>query len=486
MLGYFPTPHPGELFYSVLARYCDTMQFPSHKQILNELLKTNGLVTAFELPKGLARFVAQLPPGHERSVDVLIHRHTMLPFYAPFLPPERLALAQRRMTEDSFGPVHMLLGVFGNRSNSVRFLRYCPCCSADDQARVGETFWHRVHQVPGVEVCPDHRVFLEPASVVDPIRATTSALVTAQSSCPPVSPRKVDEMNLDHRFLLSLATDATWLLDQPPLMVGPGLIHRHFLNLAIALGWVTCDGTIATERIWDAFAAKCSEQTLTALNCQVTPNEKAAWVSRLLWSSKSSQPPIRQLVLMQVLGCDAVTFFHTIEHLDKIPRAPFGAGPWRCRNPVCSSHDHQTITEVQLAHSPFRKKTIGIFTCPLCGYSYGQAANGGRGGEPWVKDYGPVWRTALKDRWMDCRLSVAFIARVLGVDPITARRQASKLGCSAHPRLSLGPGARLRTMRGAQNPQKGSTKMGDTNAGPEIPGIPSNDQDICRQPLCPS
>ncbi|MBR1752184.1 MAG: TniQ family protein [Ruminococcus sp.] len=38
-----------------------------------------------------------------------------------------------------------------------RRLRYCPVCAADDREKYGETYWHRVHQIPEISVCAKHR-----------------------------------------------------------------------------------------------------------------------------------------------------------------------------------------------------------------------------------------------------------------------------------------------------------------------------------------
>src|SRR5689334_2771460 len=99
MLGFFPTPYPGELLYSMIARYCERMQFPSHRPILHELLDTNNITAGIDLPGNLDFFVARLPPGHQYSADSIIDRHTLLPLYAPFVPPTKLTLIRESMKQ---------------------------------------------------------------------------------------------------------------------------------------------------------------------------------------------------------------------------------------------------------------------------------------------------------------------------------------------------------------------------------------------------
>ena len=39
-------------------------------------------------------------------------------------------------------------------------LKYCSVCAKEDIRRFGVTYWHRSHQVSGVEACPVHKVWL--------------------------------------------------------------------------------------------------------------------------------------------------------------------------------------------------------------------------------------------------------------------------------------------------------------------------------------
>ena len=89
MIGCFPDPYPDELLYSVFARLSDRMQYPSPKSLVRNLLGNEAANAAIHLPSHLGYLVDALPPGHRYTVDRLIDEHTLLPFYGPFLPPER-------------------------------------------------------------------------------------------------------------------------------------------------------------------------------------------------------------------------------------------------------------------------------------------------------------------------------------------------------------------------------------------------------------
>src|SRR6266851_9613571 len=60
-------------------------------------------------------------------------------------------------------PVFTKWGIAQTQMLDARPFRYCLIHAAQDRAdpRIGQAYWHRVHQSPGVRLCPDHLVFLE-------------------------------------------------------------------------------------------------------------------------------------------------------------------------------------------------------------------------------------------------------------------------------------------------------------------------------------
>ena len=46
------------------------------------------------------------------------------------------------------------------RESESLSLKYCPLCAKEDIRFHGVSYWHLIHQVPGVEACPDHQTWL--------------------------------------------------------------------------------------------------------------------------------------------------------------------------------------------------------------------------------------------------------------------------------------------------------------------------------------
>lgn len=169
MIGHFPTAYPDELLYSICSRFGDRVQYPNNEAINTELFGARGGAAIIDLPSHLNYLASNLPHTNEDScrqfVDKLIDNNTLLPLYRPFLPAERVEQIRVAMGSSSGSTIHNKAGIIQSTINLPDWLRYCPACVEDDRKQFGECYWHRLHQVPGVEVCPLHNVFLENSTV---------------------------------------------------------------------------------------------------------------------------------------------------------------------------------------------------------------------------------------------------------------------------------------------------------------------------------
>ena len=182
MLGFFPDPYPDELFYSLCARFSERMSYTTLRQVVEELFGDGQVIAAVAFPSHLDQLVARLPPGSGYSATSLIADHTLLPFFGPFLPPTRLMRLRADMRGKRGPSLHMRSGVMASTVPLPSALRYCPCCVEEDRTRFGETYWHRLFQLPGVQICPVHQVWLEESSIEIRHRQTRHVFVSAEQA----------------------------------------------------------------------------------------------------------------------------------------------------------------------------------------------------------------------------------------------------------------------------------------------------------------
>lgn len=440
MIGFFPDPYPDELLYSVCARFQDLVNYSDPRYVVQELFGTIHARAAVDLPSHLNHLVANLPSGTRYTVERLIDESTLLPFYSPFMPPERVRSLREQMSGSDGSKIHACAGIIGNTVRSPDHLRFCPLCAVKDKEQFGERYWHRLHQVPGVEVCPTHAVFLEKSSACAKTQGHPSEFVTAEQAIPVTPWRTLDLSTLYHKQLLKLANDVAWLLNQNSLDCGLQSVRNRYLYLLADRGLATYSGKVHQDQLMQAFKTYYSPNFLKLLQSEIDEDIQDNWLSRLVRLSKGNQHPIRHLLLIHFLG-------HTVETFFKLPSEfkPFGEGPWLCLNPVCPHFQKPQIQECEIKYDDHEKIPIGIFSCE-CGFVYKRKdfdysrkdfaqSITGHSQVSTVKSYGALWESVLKELWEDSSVSLQEIGRRLGVSYTTAKNHAIKLQLP-FPRLS--------------------------------------------------
>ncbi|MBD2198575.1 MULTISPECIES: TnsD family Tn7-like transposition protein [Calothrix] len=426
MLGLFPEPYPDELLYSICARFQNRLQYPSQKSIVVDLFQTKSAIAIFDLPSKLNKLIAGLPPNSGYTVEYFIDNHTLLPFYRPFLPPERLHLIQEDMGGDNGSKIHARLGIVAGIIEMPEHLRFCPLCIEDDRKQFGECYWHRLHQLPGVEVCPIHEVFLENSSVLTHNRRRIYEFISAEQSSQVVSPYRIDSLNPIHKVLLSIAREVDWLLNHCHIVIGLESLHKRYQSLVMRNPqWVTYAGRIRIQELLKAFKNHYPLGVLDRVQCPLDEQIRDHWLAQLVRFPQRVHHPLRHLLLIQFLGYTTKEFFELQEALP-----PFGLAPWPCLNPVCKHYKKLQVKECQITYNQKNFKPVGTFSC-ICGFVYCRSGPDRSPEDSFryskVKFYGSVWEESLKALWEDSSLTLKQMGHHLGVEFKTVLRQASRL-----------------------------------------------------------
>ena len=162
MISYLPEIYPDELVYSWFCRYYVHSGCLTHKMALDDILYKRCNNPSKE-------FLGHLSPDMQKKIEeilpieMVILQHTMFPQYAKFISLESKKRAMYHLCYD-FKDVHHLFAV-PPRINTDRYLKYCPLCVDEDRRKYGETYWHRSHQIRGVQGCYKHNCMLESSDV---------------------------------------------------------------------------------------------------------------------------------------------------------------------------------------------------------------------------------------------------------------------------------------------------------------------------------
>jgi hypothetical protein len=426
-IGHFPTPIPNELLYSICARFGSRVGYSDGKSVLQELFGAATATVVIDLPNRLSKLAAGLPAGASLTTNCLIDRHTLLPFYSAFIPPERVRQIRKSMGGSSAPAAHMRSGVMASRIPTLDFMRYCSVCLKENEKNFREAFWHRLHQLPGVEVCPSHQVFLENSSVGFRVRRKHIQFIPAEKATRAMPVRHVDIEDRDHRALLQLARDAGWLLEHPSPGINLKTLYTRYLRVLVERGLATYTGSIHVKKLLDEFSIYHSPELLKRLNCEIRGNniEKSNWLLRLVRVPRYAQHPLYHLLLIQFLGCTVEEFFQLPEEL-----RPFGKSPWPCLNPAAAHYRESVIMECQQGDRLRFGRPTGKFSCD-CGFAYIRTGPDSSPEDRFrigrIISFGQDWEYMLKRLWQDSMLSISEIGRRLDVDQLTIRRYAARL-----------------------------------------------------------
>ena len=240
-----------------------------------------------------AAIIAQLPSGVLSIDDVLAH-HTLLPYYTRFFDTDK----KRQVRE-------ALLAGHGSGITSVRTqmpdgtegLKYCPICYQTDTAQYGEPYWHSVHQIPLLPMCPIHKVPL----VVVPIKfARLSEMFVPLSSI-----RLQDPDGVKMATWMEPLTDmlTALLCREYAPTVGYSNLHTALISHGYGEDRVSRYRSIDVSKIQQAVLEYYGQQIYEQYFARLS----AAVMSRLVHWQLSS--PDRYALLATMVGLDADTLF---------------------------------------------------------------------------------------------------------------------------------------------------------------------------------
>lgn len=162
MIAYFPRLYPDELFYSVVSRYFVHI-YPSYILAIEDLCKDKH--SRIDMEFGLQSLNLETREFLEQVYGLrnILLNHTMFSQYARFETMERMEQAEKILLTGE-GDIHSALR-FPKNKNGLRYLRYCPLCFQEDRNEYGGMYWHRSHQVRGINVCNKHGCYLHDSDI---------------------------------------------------------------------------------------------------------------------------------------------------------------------------------------------------------------------------------------------------------------------------------------------------------------------------------
>jgi hypothetical protein len=281
----FPHPYPDELVGSLLIRSSRRLGFP-----IERLVQIVGLARptrpSFIVSTNLTR-IATLA-----AVDVedLLMRHTVFPYVCCAASPPEIEALRVSALEGFHQPMQAVYRAqFPYQKAETLCRRCCVSCISRDRKTYGEPYWHRVHAIPGVLTCPEHKSRL---------LAMPTPLFQSLSNKQSYMPSEVQGQRIDwvaQRVNLRALTVSAL----KPLQVGLGAWHASstsYAAIAQARGY-DLNNTSDRKRLATDCEKRFGKPLLNALGFSVSQQASNSWIVQLALGN----PGPRQLTLAHVI-----------------------------------------------------------------------------------------------------------------------------------------------------------------------------------------
>lgn len=329
MVTFFPTAYPDELLYSVIARYHIRSGNTNAKATLNDLFNSTTVTAVVELPSNINRLLSNLPVGAAFNPEELIYNHTMFPYFTAFITEDRAKRIYEYMLSDNGSKIHAELGLSNSYIKLNTYLRYCPECVEEDLKLYGETYWHRIHQVAGLNFCIKHKKPLNNSTAAIRLKNRQEYVNAMMEICmdrdnkrfKPVEITGTDN-NAAEAFntfediknkSLIIGRNIEYLLNNKLEFKELNYFREFYLDRLMQNRLASGRNLIYQDELLLKFKSFWGEPILDFLNCNFDIDKHFNWVSTITRKHRKGFHPIQHILFAEFLGINIADMFNSKE-----------------------------------------------------------------------------------------------------------------------------------------------------------------------------
>lgn len=425
MLTYFPMPYKDELFYSNIARFNFYSGNTNAKDTLKSVFGSDTTIPTVSFPSRLNYLVGQLDLKVHITEECFIKKHSLFPLYEPFLSQKRQESIVKCMKYGTGEGVYAKIGFVAGSICEKKRLEYCPECVKQDNILNGEPYFHRVHQVQGLLVCPVHSCYLKKYLVPTMEDSRIKFIRLEYEKADLLAVYEGNKIVYDE--LCSLSHAIQYILEHDLSNFNNNIIHKKLIKLLEDKDLVTVSGSIRQNELFKQFVNWINPITLSMVESEIDNDKEYNWIKILTRKPTRVIHPLRNILFILFLSGSIEEFFSN----NKVkPYTPFGEGPWPCLNSVSGHYRRDLINTCSIKEDYKTKKTIGTFECS-CGFIYSRSGPDITEEDKYkigaIKDYGVVWENKLKECTCEQIYSLRKLAKIMRCDPKTIIKYCKKL-----------------------------------------------------------
>ncbi len=306
-MNFFPILYPDEMLYSAIARYCIKSGNIRNSHNFEDLFGKTRVAAVFELPTQLNTLISNMPIGTKYTAEYLIENHTLFPVLVAFISKERAGEIKENMKQGDGSISHGKLGTTAFTIEFNRYFKFCPECFKEDIKRFGEPYWHRVHQITGVFVCPIHNIPLHKSNEL--IRGKNQQVYIAANEKNCVVEKEIFYSDEIMEKMIWMAKDVQKLLDKNFDHKWRGWFKNQFRVRLIEKKYARMNNYVEMKRLKSDFIEFYGEEYLSIVQSSI-PLKGACWLSGIIRYGNQFTYALRYLLLAQFLEIDLEELFN--------------------------------------------------------------------------------------------------------------------------------------------------------------------------------
>lgn len=421
-LHFFTDPYKDELIYSAIARYHFYSGNIDLKDTLEECFGKRTIIPTLEFGSPIHELANNI--GGRYSAEHIINKHTILPYYTPFLPEDRKIQVINEIKYNNCGGIYTKLGIVAGSILKKDGIYYCATCAKNEIEVNGEAFIHREHQLQGIYLCPHHGTLLK-SYMRNKRQVSRVEFIKLES----------DLLDLDsenqyvdyYDKMLKLSKAAYYLLNTNLIEIKRDLIINRYKNLLYERGLTTSSKRVKQRDLYDEFIAYYNKNFLRILDSEIDNNDEYNWLRVATRNCKRVVHPLRHLLLIGFLCEDIGEFFNYIN----IEHSYFGKGPWPCLNRASKHYHKNVVKSLVVTEDSKSRMPVGTFSCK-CGFVYSRKGPDKELSDKYkigrIKTFGHIWEAELKLVLKVKGYKLREVARIMGCDPKTILKFDKRLG----------------------------------------------------------
>lgn len=426
MLTFFTDPYEDEILHSIVARYHYYTGNINLKDTSEDLFGYRNCISSIEFPSRLNHLLTKIDSNNRYNSNYIINNHTVLPYYIPFLSVEIRMKIENDMKYGDGSGIYTRIGMVPGSICSKQSLEYCPICAYEELEEYGEAYFHRVHQLQGVMVCPQHGCLLNKYIIT---KKQQSRLMYTRLDYKMINTVGIYEDNdIISSKLKKIAEAAKYLLDNDLRKFDKIYVNKIYKYILRRKGLINYSGSINQEELYKSFKRYYGDNLLDKLESNIYHWTDYTWLSNIARKPREIIHPLRNILFILFL-CDSIEEFFNIK-IDDRYNLPFGEAKWPCLNKIADHYKQDIIECCDIKYDYKSKCPIGTFKCS-CGFIYSRSGEDktqeDRYRIGYIKDYGYAWKNKLRELLLKNGFKIRKIGRLMGCDSKTVLKYAKEL-----------------------------------------------------------